>query len=219
MSERVFKTYQSFGSEEEVEAFTMILDGGEVEHLVEPIPQQADSVFGGGGQPQPKFRIKVPADEFGRVEELLEARAREVIDSVPDDHYLNEFTDEELIDVLRKPDEWSKQDILMSVILLKKHGTDITQEQIDQYREERIVELDNPVKGRAGMLILGLIFSLTGGVIGLLIGWYHWRTSKTAIAGDKVPMFDEKTRSYGKSIFWIGIISMIGWIAFMASLA
>jgi hypothetical protein len=52
-----------------------------------------------------------------------------------------------------------------------------------------------------------------------LIGWYHWRTSKMAIAGDKVPMFDDKTRGYGKSIFWIGIVSMMGWIAFMASLA
>jgi hypothetical protein len=96
---------------------------------------------------------------------------------------------------------------------LKQRGTQITKEQIQQYEAERILELDKQEIGRPGMLILGLLFSLAGGLIGLLIGWFHWKAHKDTVAGGKIFRFEDKTRSRGKSIFWIGVISFVGWIS------
>lgn len=210
MSEIILKRFASFESDAELEMFQGLLEENEIHHQVEEIPPQPDSVFGGPPSKE-KYRVHVDASQFERVSEILDQKAREMVVSVPEDHYLLEFTDEELFDILKKPDEWSRQDHLLAMLILKERGQEVTKEEVEQWMEERVEFLNQPIKGRKGSLVLGYIFSFMGGLLGVLIGWYHWKGSKKAADGSREAMFDADTRKQGKQIFWLGIAAIVLW--------
>jgi hypothetical protein len=51
-----------------------------------------------------------------------------------------------------------------------------------------------------------------GGIIGLMIGWSHWKTTKVDPTGKRFYVYDEKTRKSGRTIFLFGVFFFIFWI-------
>ncbi|HLN94856.1 MAG TPA: hypothetical protein VK183_04410, partial [Flavobacterium sp.] len=47
-----------------------------------------------------EYQVRVPSSEVERAQEILEQANAD--SAIPEDHYLRDFTDEELLDVLRK---------------------------------------------------------------------------------------------------------------------
>ncbi len=68
----------------------------------------------------PEFTKKVTSDNFERVSEILDYVATKEIFEIDKSHYLFNFSDEELFDLLAKPDEWSAFDYQLAQKILDK---------------------------------------------------------------------------------------------------
>jgi hypothetical protein len=164
-----------------------------------------DNSFG-GNHAQDELEIRIDVADFERAEAILAQHARDSLNDVPKDYYLFEFTDDELYDVLVKHDEWNEFDYLLAQKILEDRGKPVDEEHLDNLRQERIELLAQPDKDQQGWIIAGYIFSILGGFLGLIIGYFLWTSRKTLPNGVKVPSYSESNRKHGKYIFLIGII-------------
>ncbi len=202
-------TYQKYRTVEEAAEMVHLLKDNNIDYYIENIAPSIDITFTGGTELEHKIAIKLYQNDFDRVDKLMCNIAANSIDLVEEDHYLFEFTDDELFDMLKKYDEWSKTDLILARKILKDHGKDITDKQIEELKKDRIKELKKPDKGSAFWLTIGFLFATFGGIIGMFIGYYHFRTKKTLPNGDRVLIYNKRTRKVGLYIFCIGIISLI----------
>ena len=196
---------------EEAEGLISSLKDNGVNVQIEDASPPVDLTFSGNTL-QNEIRIKVKQSDFETANQFLEKQAEQLVDKFSDEHYLYDFTDDELIEIIEKPDEWSKVDYLLSQKILKKRGHEISKEKVEELRQKRIDELRKPEKGHKGWLIFGFISAILGGLLGIFLGWFHWTFKKTDPTGQRVYAYDQQTRKIGQGIFWIGLVSFIVWI-------
>lgn len=150
--------------------------------------------------------LMIKQSDFEKAGKILDEKADELLVSVNKDHYLFEFTNDELNDVLAKPDAWNSLDYKLAQQILKDRGQEIDEELIESLKQVRIAALSKPAKGQTLLIIVGYIFSFTISFIGLFIGWYLWKMKKTLPNGQKIYANSEIDRIHGKWIFFIGIV-------------
>jgi len=205
-------TYRKYGTEEEAIELIELLKSNNIECFVENIVPSVDMTFTGGNELEDKVAVKLKPKDFEKVEDLLSKVATENVDLIDRDHYLYDFTDEELFEVLENFNEWSKTDFLLAQRILKERGKYIAEEQIEELKNKKIAELRMPEKGHRGWLIAGYIFAILGGLLALFIGYHHYKFKKSLPTGERVYAYDAKTRGTGLRIFYIGLISIVFWI-------
>jgi len=64
------------------------------------------------------------------------------------------------------------------------------------------------------LIILGYIFAVLGGLIGLIIGVYLWQ-GKKKVNGEKVKRYDENAQRNGLFIFIIAIVMFVVWTSLL----
>ena len=211
MTEDKFITFQRFNSIEEAEGLISALKDNGLNVQIEDASPPVDITFSGNTL-QNEIRIKGRQSDFETANQILEKQAEQLVDKFSDDHYLYNFTDDELIEIIEKPDEWSKEDYLLSQNILNGRGHKISKEKVEELRQKRIDDLRKPEKGHTGWLIFGFISAILGGLLGIFIGWFHWTFKKTDPTGQRVYAYNEQTRKTGQRIFRIGLVSSIIWI-------
>lgn len=205
MSTISFLTFQKFSNKEDALMLKEHLEKDGIQTLLEDSSPSVDITFSGNTH-ENEYLLKVKKEEFEKAHAVLEKQAEAIVDQFPADHYLFEFSDAELYELIEKWDEWSKEDYLLSVKILKERGHDISEQKIRELQYKRIAALREPVPGKPGWIIFGYITAFAGGIIGLLIGWTHWRSTKLDPAGNRCYVYDEKTRKSGRTIFWIAVV-------------
>lgn len=205
MNEDDFSIFKRFPHLELAEETAKILNDAGIKTIIADNVPPVDITFGGSTL-QNEIEIRVLPADFKQAEAILQKRAEQLIEEVDEDYYLFSYTDDELINILVKPDEWGEINYVLAQQILKKRGKEIDQEMIDTFKKERIEELAQPEKNQMGWVIAGYVFACIGGLIGLIIGWALWKAKKTLPDGSKVYSYSEKDRKQGKYIFYIGII-------------
>jgi len=201
-----FAIFRRFNNAEQALEMAEELGKHEIEfQLIEDSPG-IDITFTGNSEFQKETQLMIRQSDFEKANMILEEEAAEEIKSIPPDHYLFEFSNEELIEVLSKPDEWSSLDYKLAQKILMDRGQDISEERIKFLKEERLVELSKPDKDQEGWIVFAYILSFFGGMLGVLIGWYLWTMKKTLPDGQKIYAYSPKDRWHGKRIFFLGII-------------
>lgn len=155
------------------------------------------------------YAVKISADDFTRVHEILKNEETQSVEAADSDHYLYAFTNEELTDLVSKPDEWSEFDNLLAVKILKQRGVNITDQTIKQLNNQRIEQLKQPEPSQSTWIAIGYLFALLGGVLGIFIGWHLSTSKKTLPNGEQVFSYTEADRANGKRIFYISIFVLI----------
>lgn len=150
--------------------------------------------------------LMIRQSEFEKANKLMDEKAEELLVNINKQHYLFEFTNDELYDILTKPDTWNAIDFKLAQQILKDRGQDINEDLLKSLKQARVAELSKPNKGQALWIIVGYIFSFTISIIGLIIGWYLWKMKKTLPSGEKIYVYSDNDRIHGKWIFFIGII-------------
>lgn len=117
MTEDKFLTFQKFNSFEDAVGLISLLKEHEVIVQIEDASPPVDITFSGNTL-QNEIRVKIKQSDFELANQILEIQAIEHIDHYTDDHYLYDFTDGELLEIIEKPDEWSKEDFLLSQKIL-----------------------------------------------------------------------------------------------------
>lgn len=205
-----FITYEKFATVPELKELVELLEAHNISYELEDDVQIFDVSFA-NIQHHRDYRIKLRQSDFDKATELRNAIVLSELDEIDPGYYLFDFTDEELIDLIAKQDEWSPFDFQLAQKILKDRGNEISTQKINKLKEERIEELAKPEKHNSFWIVVGYIFAILGGIIGLIIGWYIVSSKKVLPNGERVYTYNESDRKHGKIILIIGIpIFIIG---------
>ena len=207
-----FIIYKKFYEKERVSALTQILSDNGIEFQLTEDRESLDSLYGDKFFNQ-QFFVKIKKDDFEIVDSILLNESARELGNVDKDHYLYNFTDDELFDILSKPDEWNEFDYQLSQQILKDRGKIINADTIELLKKQRINELAKPEEGQRNWIYAGYIFALLGGLLGVFIGWHLSTFKKTLPNGDRVFAHNQNDRRQGKRIFIIGVVMFIVWVA------
>jgi len=173
---------------------------------LEDVSPSVDVTFAGNTH-EHQYLLKLRPDDFERADAVLEEQAQISADSLSADHYFRDFSDEELFELLEKYDEWSKEDQILAVRLLRERGRALSDEDVAEIKAERLASLRRPEVGKPCAVTIGFAAALAGGIIGLLMGWTFWKSTKTDPTGRRYPLYDDPTRRRGRLIFWISAVT------------
>ena len=206
-----FAVYRKFSDVKQAEELAETLKNNNVDcKLVDNSP--AIDITFTGNTLQNEVQLLVKQSDFEIANDLLDKKAEEQIEEVDDDHYLFDFENEELYDILIKPDEWSAFDYKLAQKILSERGQPVNEGLIRSLKKQRLDELAKPEGGQTSWILVGYLFAFFGGVIGLLIGWLLWKRKKSLPDGRKVFAYNDKDRNHGKIIFVIGLVLFITWL-------
>ena len=201
--ESPFVTFKMFADKIPAESLANFLAIHKVEYVLENNSALLDASFG-GGELAKEFAVCIREKDVPRVQALLETAAEEEFNSLDNDYYLFQFTDDELREVVLKSDEWNAFDITLAKKLLKQHGAELTEGTLHEFRQQRIEALSQPEKSQSLTVLLGYLFAVISGFLGIAIGWFLWSQKKTLPNGKKVYSFNASDRWHGRIIMILG---------------
>ncbi len=147
--------------------------------------------------------LNVHKDDFERARKLQEELAEADIAAVGEDHYLYEFTNQELYEVLQKADEWSAFDVTLAKQVLLSRGEVVSKDLQQSLKKKRIEELSKTDDSESTFITWGYLCAFLGGLLGIFIGYHLQNGKRTLPNGDKVNLFTEKGQKQGGLIFTI----------------
>jgi hypothetical protein len=156
-----------------------------------------------------EIRIKLRPADFIKANTILDDYYSSLVNTIDKDYYLFDFTDQELSDILAKPDEWGHLDNQLAKKILKDRGKEIGSTEIENLKTKRISELKRPEKSATWLIIIGYVSAALGGVFGIIIGLILSSTKRTLPNGQQVYSFCENDRDNGRVMAAIGIIVFI----------
>ena len=207
-------TYKKYRTAEDAIELIDLLKSNSIEYFVENISPSVDLTFTGGTELDDKIAIKLKSTDFEKIDNVLNRIATENIDFVDKNHYLFDFSDDELYEILENFNEWSKTDFILAQKILNDRGETISDAKVQELIDKKIEELKRPEKGHKGWLIFGFISAILGGLLGIFIGYHHFRFKKSIPTGEKVYAYDTETRRTGLQMYYVGVIALIFWIIF-----
>ncbi len=206
--EEKYVTYQKFNTLVEVEVILDILKQNEISYKLEDNRQATPSIIFGESS-EANIWLKLKQSDFEKADNLINSFIKNTIGTIEEDYYLLSFTDDELLEVVNKRDEWSHYDYNVAKIELKKRGIEINEKLDAVIKENRLKELKHEETGSGIWTIVGYISAFLGGIIGIAIGLSLWKSKKTLPSGDRMNVFDSSARLNGMYITILGIIMMI----------
>lgn len=208
-----FLIFQKFNSESQAAEFGSLLSENKVEFLIENISINFDPILS-NNEFGKEYCVRIKKNDFEKANDILREKAKTEINEIQDDYYLLSFSNEELIDVIEKSDEWNKFDVELAHKLLKERGIEITTEQINELKKQRILELSKPEDGQNVYIIIGYVFALLGGLLGIFIGWHLLTFKKTLPNGNRIYAYSENDRKQGNRIVILSGVFIVIWILY-----
>lgn len=206
--EDLFITFRKFNVESQAIELGNLLDNHKIEYEFEDGSPTLDASFG-NTELSKEFIIKLKKADFVRADNILLEESVDDVDSIDKDYYLFGFSDLELTDVVVKKDEWNAFDFLLAQKLLKERGHEITDDEVEALRKQRLIDLSKPEQNQTGWIIAGYIFALLGGVLGMFIGWFLLTHKKTLPNGERVHNYSKANREQGRIIIALSIVVII----------
>lgn len=215
---------RTFTNKEEAKAITDILNKAGIDFKIQNIDVNLIPYL----QPSTNYQygLFIKQDDVPLLEKTIEENITEFEIA---EHPLQEMTDDELLDVLKKQDEWDIENILIAKRILLKRGLKITDNDIANYNKQRITELKKPIKGKTLTLVIGFLFPVLGilnirsvGFLGSIIYLFSYGIGANYLLdfkklpnGEKVKVYDKKTRITGLLIILWAVLVTIGTIIFI----
>lgn len=197
-----FVTYEKFATIGELKEFVELLQENNIPYELEDDVQLFDASFANISHHR-DYRIQLLPQDFQRVDELRNKQADIELSEIDPEYYLFQFTDEELIDLISKQDEWSPFDFQLARKILKNRGKEISSEEIHELKEQRIEQLSQPEKDSKPWVIIGYVCAFLFPFFGIIMGIYMLSSKKTLPNGQKVYSFSQSTRNSGTIILLI----------------
>lgn len=205
-----FATYRKFIFKDDALDLIEILKEHKIDFILSDNSSRLDSTFGNDDNTK-QFALKIERANFKKVEELEEDLISKSLDNVNKDYYLFEFSDEELIEIVLKSEEWNKFDYLLAQKILKERGKEVNLDLIKAINKRRIDDLKTEEASPKWLIYIGYLFSVLGGLIGIFIGLYLMNYKKTLPNGETIYGFGTEDRKSGKNVFICSIIGVIFW--------
>lgn len=198
-------TFKRFNDVALAQQLVAILEENDIAFSLEKGAPIFNTTFNVNNELSEEYLVKLRPEDFERANHLINAHERQFIDQVEPEYYLLSFTDEELLDVVAKPDEWNAFDVELAKKLLAERGRPIDESFESKLQTERLSQLKKEENSPLVWLILGYICALLGvflafflAVVGVFIGWYLMAGKKTLPNGEQVYIYNANNRFQGK---------------------
>ena len=209
--EENFVTYRKFIFKDDALDLIEILKENNIDYVLDDNSSRLDSSFGNDDNTK-QFVLKIEKENFERVEELEEKSISKSLDNVDKSYYLFESSDEDLIEIVLKKEEWNKFDYLLAQKILKERGKEINQDLIKAINKRRVEDLKTEEASPKWLIFIGYLFSILGGFIGIFIGLYLMNYKKTLPNGETIYGFGKEDRNSGKNVFICSLMGIIFWL-------
>lgn len=206
-----FLTFKKFNDVELAKEIANHLEQNHIEFLLEDNQKNFDPSFANNTF-DPNICIKIRSEDFIKANEVLDEYYRQSLNDVEKDYYLFGFTDEELFEIISKPDEWGPFDYQLAKKILSDRGKNFNSDEVERLKEQRLNELKKPESSTRFWIYFGYFSAVFGGVLGLIIGSSLVYLKKTLPNGQRVNMYGEKDRKNGKRMIVISLIVLIVWL-------
>lgn len=159
-----------------------------------------------------EIAVKMAPENFEAAEKALDQYYQSMLDNVDKDYYLFEFSDQELTEIILKPDEWGNLDYQLAQKLLKERGKEVKPEVLELIRKQRNDDLATPDASNNFVVIAGYISAFLGGFFGILVGWHLSYSKKTLPDGRRSFRYRDVDRDHGTRILLISSLSLVFWM-------
>lgn len=217
-----YKQFQVFNNIETLNTFTNLLSDNKIDFEVENNSKIFDPSFANNDF-EKEYIVKIHPNDFEKVYDLEEEIIKNEIQNTPEDYYLFDYNNSELLDIVNKRDEWNAFDYYLAKKILNDRGNLITEEKIIEIKKERIEELKKPTEIKSIWIIILYIITILGiflplfiGLSSIIYGYFIKNMKKTLPNGESVNQFSEKDRKHGTVFLFGGIFFFIFWILFFA---
>lgn len=205
-----YLTFRKFQHPEDAAGLTELLVAANIVYQVEEYASSFDPAFANNPAVR-EIRVKIQPQDFNKADAILLEASRQELDAVDPSHYLFGFTDEELLEIITKPDEWSHFDFLLAQKILKERGKEINPQVVELLKKQRLDALAKPEDTQHSWVVAGYLMAVLGGLFGVFIGWHLATFRKTLPNGDRVYAYAAADRRHGSRIVVLGIIGVICW--------
>lgn len=224
MTNSTFETYQSFFNPEEAQPMVQLLKEQEIPYRLEHHPIFVEEQIGLENKTEASWALRIPTDYFAQVNELLEQMAAQITE-VPQGHYLHQFDNQELQELIEHADEWTKQDVHFAKLLLKERVGHSAVANAEWAADQKQQALRAGKEGSLGWIYTYWVISVLGTLllnpiflmVGLGMGWFYWRDQTVGVNGDKFYTFTTRTRNLGRMSFYLGLglflLSIVVWVS------
>jgi hypothetical protein len=197
-----FITYKVFADPSLAKDFGEILSLQNISFTIEEDTSNLDSSF--ANHPLNRdYRLKLKQKDFIAANSALEDFFKKYAETVEEDHYLNDFSDSELMEILIKPDEWGELNYQLAQRILKDRGKEITMENLEAFKKQRLEELSQPEKTDYSSIVFGYVFALVFSPASIFLGYMVAYSKKTLPDGQRVYAYTKTQRFHGEIILII----------------
>lgn len=204
-------TYRKFIYKDDALDLIKVLDNHQVIYELENNSSRFDSSFGGDINTN-QFELKIHQQDFQKVEKIEEELVINDVENADENYHLFDYSDEELIEIVTKKEEWNKFDYLLAQKILKQRGKEINPELLKIINKQRIKDLSTQEESPTWLIIIGYASAFVAGFLGIFVGAYLMYYKKALPNGDRIYGFAKKDRSHGQNILIISAIAFFVWI-------
>jgi hypothetical protein len=136
----IFLNYRQFTEKERADALAEVLKENNIAFEIVTDRPSLDSLYGDKLFKNEYF-VKIGKEDFERADLLLLNLTKDQLVNVEKDHYLFEFTNEELYEITDRPAEWSEFDFLLAMKILSDRGLPVNHAKIIKSKQDRVETL------------------------------------------------------------------------------
>lgn len=209
-----FITFKRFNDSGLAMEISELLKAESILYRIEENKQFFDAAFANNASIV-DISLKLMSKDFSAAQKVIGKYYEQIIDTVEKDYYLFEFTDQELLDIISKPDEWGEFDYQLALKLLSDRGKEIKPEIVDLLAEQRTKELSAQTSTSKYLIYRGYFSAIFGGIFAIFFGYDLAYSKKTLPNGEQIFTYKDEERNHGQRIIVIGITSLIFWVTIM----
>lgn len=159
-----------------------------------------------GSASQSFYEVQLLPKDFEKAEQILTEHEATEVALADRNYYLYDYSDDELLEIIHKYDEWSPFDFQLAQKILRDRGHTMDAATIASIKHQRLDTLAKPERVSDVWVLLAYISSLLGGILGVFFGYTIMTATKTLPDGNKVYTYTSTDRTHGKIIFYIGLV-------------
>lgn len=211
-------SFRFFPSREVAEEVQLLLNSNGIDSVIKEDTGDLAKEFL-GDSPHHKFELLIAETDRDQAEAVLLNRAMEELDDIDKSHFLFDYTNEELMNILIEKDEWNEVDVLLSQKILQERGVVVQEEELQVLREKRLNELAKPESKQTGWVIFGYIAIVIMPFVGAILGFALSKSQKRLPNGVKVPRYSQSVINHGNFIGLASVLSLVIQIYFKSGLS
>ena len=135
-----FQQYQSFANAEVAQSLLTLLRHHQIVYET-ALDEPAFSLNMAHNPTDTRFVVRLRPEDFEAARQLEDELNQHLTAGASPDHYLFGFTDDELFEILVKPDEWNSYDVTLASQILRDRGRAVTPDAVRLLQRHRVAEM------------------------------------------------------------------------------